>query len=303
MKLQQLVEKAAEIRKTTVAVAAADDMEVLEAVVQAVKMNIADFLLFGNKNQINDYLETISQGISKNSSVRVYHAHSAQSSAELAVKAVHRNDAEVLMKGNVPTAVILKAVLNKDYGLRTSSVLSHVAMFEISGYDRLIFVSDAAMNIAPDLSQKVQILQNTVAVARSLNVRNPKVACLAAIETVNPAMSATMDAAILSQMNTRGQIKDCIVDGPLSLDVSISPIAARHKGIESDVAGVADVLLVPSIEVGNVLYKSLVYFSNAKVAAIIAGAKAPIILTSRADSAESKLYSLAMAICSTSLNE
>lgn len=202
------------------------------------------------------------------------------------------------MKGNVPTATILKEVLNKEYGLRTGSVLSHVAAFEVPDYDQLIFVTDAAMNVAPDLNQKVQIVQNSVQVARALGIEMPKVAPLAAVEVVNPTMQATVDAALLTQMNNRGQIKDCIVDGPLALDNAVSALAAEHKGIKSEVAGQADILFVPTIEVGNVLYKSLIYFAKAKVGAIIAGAKAPIVLTSRADSAESKLYSLALAVCS-----
>jgi phosphate butyryltransferase len=206
------------------------------------------------------------------------------------------------MKGNVPTAVLLKAVLNKEFGLRTGHVLSHVAAFEIPDYNRLIFVTDAAMNIAPDLNQKVQIVKNAVNVARSLGIECPKVAPLAAVEVVNPDMQATLDAAVLTQMNARGQIQNCQIDGPLALDNAVSAFAAEHKGIVSEVAGQADILLVPTIEVGNVLYKSLIYFAKAKVGAVIAGAKAPIVLTSRADSAESKLYSLAVAVCSANHN-
>lgn len=301
MGLQQLVIKASEMEKTTVAVAAANDAEVLEAVVKAVNLHIAEFLLYGEKEEIIDKLETISPGITKDRAIKIIYANSPQSASELAVKAVHRNDAEVLMKGNVPTATILKAVLHKEYGLRTNNVLSHVAMFEIPGYDRPVYITDAAMNIAPDLNQKVQIIENSVKVARALGVNKPKVACLAAVEAVNPSMVATLDAAALTMMNARGQIKNCVVDGPLSLDLSISAFAAKQKGMHSNVAGEADILLVPTIEVGNILYKSLVYFSSAKVGSIIAGAKAPIVLTSRADTAESKLYSLAMAVCTTSI--
>jgi phosphate butyryltransferase len=155
------------------------------------------------------------------------------------------------------------------------------------------------MNISPDLSQKAQIINNTVTIAKKIGIENPKVAPIAAVEVVNPAMPATIDAAALTVMNRRGQISGCIVDGPLALDNAISELAAEHKGIHSEVAGNADILLVPTIEVGNALYKSLVYFANAKVGAVIAGAKVPIVLTSRADSAESKLYSLALALCST----
>lgn len=177
--------------------------------------------------------------------------------------------------------------------------MSQIAAFEVAGFDRLIFVTDAGMNINPDLPQKVQIIQNAVQIARSVGVVMPIVAPLAGVEVINPNMQATLDAAALTAMNRRGQIKNCIVDGPFALDNAISIDAAKHKRIAGDNAGKADILLVPTIESGNILYKSLVFFSNAKVGSIVAGAKAPIVLTSRADSAESKLYSLALAICSS----
>lgn len=232
--------------------------------------------------------------------IEVIAAQSSAEAAELSVKAVRNGEADVLMKGNIPTANILKAVLNKEWGLRKGSVLSHVATFEVPNYNRLIFVTDAAMNIAPDVTQKAAIIQNTVEVALAIGIDLPKVAPIAAVEVVNPAMQATIDAAMLTQMNRRGQIKNCVVDGPLALDNAVSQIAAEHKGIVSDVAGKADILLVPTIEAGNVLYKSLVYFADAKVGAMIAGAKAPIVLTSRADSAETKVYSLALAVATAS---
>jgi phosphate butyryltransferase len=299
MELESLIKKATQFSGKTVAVAAAEDEEVLEAVIEAVKRKMANFLLFGDHEKIMELLQQKNASEFLHSSVQIVHAFSREKAAELAVKAVHSNEADVLMKGNVPTATILKAVLNKEYGLRTGKVLSHVAVFEVQGYDRFIIVTDAAMNIAPDLEQKVQIINNAVDIARSIGIEKPKVAPLAAVEVVNPAMQATLDAAALVQMNRRGQIKNCMIDGPLALDNAVSPIAAEHKGIVSEVAGHADILLVPAIEVGNVLYKSLIYFANAKVGAVIAGAKAPIVLTSRADSAESKLYSLALAICSS----
>ncbi|MGG4490117.1 phosphate butyryltransferase [Metabacillus idriensis] len=296
MNLEDLLEKAAQLENKTVAVASAEDPEVLEAVLEASERGLAEFILFGNKEEIEIMLQERSAHSEK---VKIIHARSVEQAAEFAVKAVFQNEADVLMKGNVPTAIILKAVLNKEYGLRTGKILSHVAVFEVPGYDRYTIVTDAAMNLAPDLEQKKQILANSVMVAKKIGIDLPKVAPLAAVEVINPSMQATLDAAALTQMNRRGQIKDCIVDGPLALDNAVSLDAAEHKGITSEVAGQADILLVPTIEVGNVLYKSLMYFANAKVGAIIAGAKAPIVLTSRADSAESKLYSLALAICSS----
>ena len=296
MNLEDLLEKAARLENKTVAVASAEDAEVLEAVIEASERGLANFILFGNKEEIEIMLQERSTDVNKFS---IRHARSVDQASEFAVKAVFQNEADVLMKGNVPTAVILKAVLNKEYGLRTGKILSHVAVFEVPGYDRYTIVTDAAMNLAPDLDQKKQILENSVMVARKIGINIPKVAPLAAVEVINPSMQATIDAAALTQMNKRGQIKDCIVDGPLALDNAVSFEAAEHKGIKSEVAGQSDILLVPTIEVGNVLYKSLMYFANAKVGAIVAGAKAPIVLTSRADSAESKLYSLALAICSS----
>ncbi|WP_053367068.1 phosphate butyryltransferase [Bacillus sp. FJAT-27245] len=293
MFLESLIGKAVENGKKTVAVAAAGDHEVLEAVSLAVKRNLANFLLYGDREQIESMY-----GSSSDRSISIIHSPDPQKAAENAVKAVSSGRADVLMKGNVQTSVILKAVLNKEFGLRTGKILSHTAAFEIEGYDRLILVTDAAMNIAPDLEQKAGIIRNAVALAKSIGVDNPKVAPLCAVETVNPAMHATLDAASLSAMNRRGQIVGCIVDGPLALDNAVSALAAEHKGICGAVAGKADILLVPSIETGNVLYKSLVYFAKAKVGAVICGAKAPIILTSRSDSSESKLYSLALALCS-----
>ncbi|MDM5235875.1 phosphate butyryltransferase [Bacillus cereus] len=298
MKLEHLIDQAAGQPKKTVAVAVAEDHEVIEAVAKAIQLQLAQFRLYGNQEKIMGMLQE--HGLQTSEHIEVIAASSSAEAAELSVKSVRNGEADVLMKGNIPTANILKAVLNKEWGLRKGSVLSHVAAFEVPNYDRLIFVTDAAMNIAPDVTQKAAIIQNTVEVAQAIGIELPKVAPIAAVEVVNPAMQATIDAAMLTQMNRRGQIKNCIVDGPLALDNAVSQIAAEHKGIVSDVAGKADILLVPTIEAGNVLYKSLVYFANAKVGAMIAGAKAPIVLTSRADSAETKVYSLALAVTTAS---
>ncbi|WP_210365862.1 phosphate butyryltransferase [Bacillus sp. REN3] len=300
MELELLLKKASQAGRKTVAVAAAEDAEVVEAVAEAVNHNLADFLLFGNDEEIKRIISSEHRELLDHDAIKIISARDTNIAAEMSVKAVKSDEANVLMKGNIPTASILKAVLNKEYGLRTGAVLSHVAVFEVPGYDRFTIVTDAAMNISPDLEQKVQIVKNAVKVAQSIGIEYPRVAPLAAVETVNPAMQATLDAAALSMMNKRGQIKGCIIDGPLALDNAVSKTAAEHKGISSEVAGMADILLVPAIEVGNVLYKSLIYFANAKVGAVIAGAMAPIVLTSRADTAESKLYSLALALCSAS---
>ena len=201
------------------------------------------------------------------------------------------------MKGLIPTADFLRAVLNKEVGLRQGKqVLSHVAVMEIPGREKLLFMSDGAMNMRPDLPQKVQILKNVVHVAHALGFEKPRVAALAAVEVVNPDMPETVDAAALTKMCERGQIKGCIVDGPLALDNALSEEAAHHKGIVSEVAGRADVLMVPEIISGNILYKAVTFLAQGAVAGVVIGAKAPIVMTSRADSSAAKLQSIALAV-------
>lgn len=300
--LNEIVEQISlEVKRNDVAVAAAADMEVLEAVNMAITRDIASFSLFDEEAKLKAMISDHYPQLLNHPKVRLVNVKGAVQAANAAVKSVFVKDSNVLMKGHIPTAVLLKAVLNEDYGLRTGNILSHVAAFEIEGFERLIFVTDAGMNITPDLKQKAQIIRNAVQVAQSTGIDNPVVAPLAAVEVVNPAMQATLDASALTAMNQRGQITGCTVDGPLALDNAISTIAAEHKGIVGATAGKADILVVPNIESGNILYKSLVYFANAKVGGVIAGAKAPIVLTSRADSAESKLFSLALAIKSSAI--
>lgn len=299
--LTQLMDEISVEAEHTVAVAAAADFEVLKAVSVAVERNFAFFRLYDDEARLKKMIHADFPHLIDHPKIKVLHAAGPAQAAEQAVKSVYINDSNVLMKGHIPTAVLMKAVLNRNFGLRTGKILSHVAAFEIPGFDRLLFITDAGMNINPDLQRKAQIIQNAVQIAKSVGVIKPIVAPLAAIEVINPAMHATLDAAALAAMNRRGQITDCIVDGPLALDNAISINAAKHKGISGDTAGNADILLVPNIESGNILYKSLVYFSKAKVGGLIAGAKAPIVLTSRADSAESKLYSLALALRSSNI--
>ena len=208
---------------------------------------------------------------------------------------IHDHEGDLLMKGKVGTSDMLKSVLNKDYGLRTGKLLSHFAYFEVENYHKLIAVTDVAMNIAPNLTEKIAILNNAVKVLNNLGIGRPKVAVLGAVEKVNTEMKATLDAALLSKMNQRDQIQNCIVDGPLAFDNAVSLESARHKEIKSEVAGDTDLLLMPDIEVGNVLYKSLVFFAKAKVASMIVGASVPIVLTSRSDSDQAKFDSILLA--------
>lgn len=218
--------------------------------------------------------------------------------AREAVRAVRDGEAHLLMKGLLQTATIMKAVLHKEEGLRTGRALSHAAAFEIPGWHKLVFITDAAMNVAPDLARKADIIRNQVIMARALGVERPKVACLAAVETVNPDMQATLDARALQEMAERGELGDCDVQGPLALDLAVSPEAGATKGITGPVVGDADILLAPAIEAGNMLYKGLVYFAKARPAGLIMGARCPIVLLSRADSAHSKLMSIALAVLS-----
>jgi phosphate butyryltransferase len=304
MNFDQLIEEATQKSRQTIAIAAAAAPDILEAVAKAIEVGLANFLLFGNKSKVESILKEDHPGLIENKGIEIIHTETDEEAAFFAVKAVREKKARVLMKGNLSTSIILKAVLNKENGLRSGKLLSHVAVFEVPNYKKWILLTDAAMNIAPDLEQKAEIIRNAVSVANAIGIITPKVAPLAAVEVVNPAMDATLGAAVLTQMNRRGQIENCIVDGPLALDNAISALAAEHKGVKGEVAGNADILLVPAIEVGNVLYKSLVYFANAKVGAVLAGAAAPIVLTSRTDSAESKLYSLALAVKSvTNFND
>jgi phosphate butyryltransferase len=229
------------------------------------------------------------------SGIRMIHEPDTEMAVEIAVKMVRSNQADILMKGKVGTSSLLKAVLNKEWGLRSGSLLSHFAIFEVEAYHKLIAVTDVAMNIAPNLQEKISIVNNSVACLNKLGIDMPKVAVLGAVEMVSENMQATLDAALLSKMNQRDQIKHCIIDGPLAFDNAISLESANHKGIRSEVAGDTDLLLMPDIEVGNVLYKSLVFFAHAGVAAVILGATAPIVLTSRSDSDQAKYYSILLA--------
>lgn len=292
MKLIDVIHSTAALPKRRISVAQAADEDVLKAVLQAQAKGIADFILIGDQERIRIVLQELGGSVEH---FQIQQASSAKQACQLAVQLVAQGQADIVMKGHVPTAELLRAVLDKEKGLRTSQLISHVAVFEVEGYDRLILLTDAAMNIAPTLQEKAEIIKNSVRVAHALGIQCPKVAPICAVEVVNPNMPSTLDAAALSLMNQRGQLTGCTVDGPLALDNAISIEAAEHKRISSAVAGQAEILLVPSIETGNALYKSLVYFAKAKVGAMIVGAQAPIILTSRADSDEAKLNSIALA--------
>ena len=272
--------------------AAAQDQHSLGAVLRAWKENIIEPILVGDKEMIQSICLMFNADIN---GIRVIHEPDTDKAVELAVRMVNAKQADILMKGKVGTAGLLKGVLNKEWGLRTGNLLSHFALFEVETYHKVIAVTDVAMNIAPDLKDKIAIVNNSVDCLTRLGYIMPKVAVLGAVEMVNENMEATLHAALLSKMNQRDQIKGCIIDGPLAFDNAISLESAHHKGIKSEVAGETDLLLMPDIEVGNVLYKSLVFFAKAKVASIILGASAPIVLTSRSDSEQAKFDSILLA--------
>ncbi|MGB4587927.1 MAG: phosphate butyryltransferase [Clostridiaceae bacterium] len=276
----------------TVAVAAAEDLEVLKAIVKSRDLGLCDAILVGDKKEILRLLEEM--GIEN--PFRIIEEINPVESSKIAAELVRNGEAQILMKGLVETKFLLKAVLDKERGLASGNLISHVSAFEIPGFDRLLFVTDAAMNTYPGLKEKVAITENAVKFVQSLGIETPKVAVICAVEVVNDAMPATIDAAMLSKMNDRGQIKGCLIDGPLALDNALSIEAARHKGIKSPVAGYADILLMPNIESGNVLYKALTFTTESKSGGLLLGANAPVVVTSRADSFESKVNSIAMAV-------
>ncbi|MGM0378684.1 MAG: phosphate butyryltransferase [Bacillota bacterium] len=274
-----------------ISIACAQDKDILKAVKYATQEKIVTPILVGDKEKIENIANDIDFDIKP---FDLYDHKTMKDSAKKAVKLVSSGEADMLMKGLIDTSKILKAALNKEYGLRTGRVLSHVAVFDVEKYHKLLFVTDAAMNIAPSLDQKKDIIENSLEVVKAVDIDTPKVGVICAKEKVVEKMPCTVEADKLVKMNEKGEIKDCIVGGPFALDNAVSKKAAEIKGIKHKAAGDCDVLLCPDIEAGNVLYKSLNFLCNAKSAGMIVGATAPIVLTSRADSDEAKLNSIAL---------
>ncbi len=293
--MDELISKAKMIETSTMVVACAADEHVLEAVELARENNIINGILVGDKEKILQILKSLKIN---SSNYTIIDEKDKVKACQKSVKLVSSNDNYFLMKGLIDTSILLKAALNKEYGLRTKNRISHVSVFEVGTHHKIIFMSDGAMNIAPTLDEKRQIIENSVAIANAVGLNNPKVGILAAVEKVNPQMEATLDAEKLVQMNKDGIIKGCIVGGPFALDNAINKEAAKHKGIKDPIAGEIDILIMPRIEAGNIFYKTMMFLSNAKSASVIAGAKKPIVLTSRADSTISKFNSIALAALS-----
>ena len=293
--LKELFEKARHKTGGCVSVAVAQDLHVLEGVWEASEMGIADFILVGDVEKIEELAKEIDMDCSR---FQLIHETDEQAACAIAVQMVNIGRASALMKGLVDTSLIMKAVLGREHGIRTGKKLTHLAAFQVPSYHKLLFVTDAAINIAPDLKCKQEIIQNAVDAVTNLGITSPKVALLAAKEKVDVNMPVTLEYKELVEMVNQGEIEGCIIDGPLALDNAVSYDSAKIKGIVSDVAGDADILVCPNIESGNILYKSLAFLAMAKNGGVVLGAKRPIILTSRADGSESKLISIALGVLS-----
>ena len=278
-----------------VAVVCAHDEHTLEAVQQAEKDGLVESVLIGDKDQIQVILDKLQF----NKKEAIIHVEGDAACAQRAVALIREGGADFLMKGKIQTADLLSAVVNKEEGLRTGKVMSHVVFNEIPNYHKLLVLTDGGMMMYPDLDKKKEICENAVSTLRTLGYDKPKVAVLAAVEKVNPKMPETVDADALKTMNKSGELADCIVEGPISYDLTMSKESAAIKGFESPVTGDADIVLVPNITVGNVLGKSLIYSAGAKMAGFIVGAKVPIVLTSRGSTSEEKYLSLVLSAAAT----
>ncbi|MGN0974863.1 MAG: phosphate butyryltransferase [Gemmiger sp.] len=288
-----LISRVKACSKKTLAVAAAEDDAVLEAVNGARKEGIADAILVGDEAKIREIAAGLGIDLT---GWRIIDEPDKVQASLTAVKLAHDGEADMYMKGLLDTKTFLKSVLDKEVGLRTGKPLSHVAVFEVKGVKQLLFLTDVAFMTYPTLEDKVHLIENAVSVAHACGIDCPRVAPLAAVEVVNPKMPCTVEADELRRMNEEGKITGCVVDGPLSMDIAIDPEAAAHKGAQDrPAAGRADVLLFPDIQAGNLVYKTLVHTAESKNGCILAGTKAPAILTSRSDSYQTKLYSIALA--------
>jgi len=286
----EIVDRAKGYGPFTISVAVAQDTEVLKVMKMARDIGLAEPILVGNEKLIRPMMKEV--GLEN---VEVINEEDEAKAALKAVSLVRNGEAQVLMKGFVNTSIFMRAVLNKEEGLRTGRLISHMATYEIPGHKKIVFCTDSGINVAPDLEQKKGILTNALMAIKAIGIEKPKVAALAANELVSEKMPITVDAKALADMGARGEIPDCIIEGPMPLDIALDEEIARHKGIDSRISGDVDLFFAPNIEVGNVLGKSWLYFNKAKWAGIVLGATHPIVLGSRGDTAEIKLNSIALA--------
>ncbi|MEL7657108.1 MAG: phosphate acyltransferase [Bacillota bacterium] len=280
-----------EIDKRIIAVAVAQDKEVILTAAEAYQAGIADFILVGDQEKIKEIAEDIDRSFEFN----VIDEKDENEASLLAAELVRKGEADVLMKGLVNSSVFLKAVLNEERGLRSGKSLSHLAAFEIPGQPKLAFYTDGGMNTFPDYEMKKNIVTNALEALKKLGIEVPKVAVLTANETVNPKMPSTVDAAKLTEAGEAGELPPCMIEGPVALDIALSREAAAHKKIESKISGDVDLFIVPNIEAGNMIGKTLIYCANAKMAGVILGGRKPIVMTSRAENAEGKMNSIILA--------
>jgi phosphotransacetylase len=292
-KYEQLLSRCERLQPVATAVAHPCDATSISGVVEAWKRGLMEPLLVGPIAKINESAALARVSLEGLRTFDVPHSHAA---AAKAVELVREGQAEILMKGSLHTDELMGAVVAREAGLRTGRRISHVFIMDVPTYHKVLIVTDGAINIAPTLEDKVDICQNAIDLAVSLGVEKPKVAILAAVETVTSKMQATIDAAALCKMADRGQIKGGVLDGPLAFDNAISAQAADIKGIQSDVAGDPDILLAPDLEAGNILAKQLSFLANADSAGMVLGARVPVVLTSRADSVRSRIASSAVAM-------
>jgi phosphate butyryltransferase len=290
---EEMVEAARQIGPVPIGVAAAHDPEVLKAVGQAQVEGMVRATLVGDWPAVEAY--AAQTGVDLGGATLV-HEPDAHRAAERVVELARNGQADVVVKGQVKTADLLSAALNRHVGIRGRGLLTHVGIFELPGMERLIYLSDSGVVVYPDVYQKLEIINNVVAVARLFGVAEPRVAILAASDTVHPKIPASIDALALAKMAEQGWVEGAIVDGPLGLELAIDPRAAALEESDSPIAGLADVLIVPNVEAGNIVAKGLLYFAHARMAGLVVGARVPIIISSRADSAETRYLSLAMAV-------
>ncbi|MBT3756256.1 MAG: phosphate acetyltransferase [Candidatus Cloacimonetes bacterium] len=293
---EQLITKVKQMKNKTVVIAAAHTSSAIDAAIMAKKENIADSLLVGDKQYIDKYLHKNSPEF-ENYFMIIDTGEDLELAASESVKAIRDGKAEILLKGKCATAILIKAVLNKENGLRTGENLSDVLVYEHP--EKLVLMSDGGINLYPGVKEKISIIKNAVKVGHALDNLKPKVALLAAVEVVNTKMPATVDANTIKEMYKNDKIDDCIVEGPIAFDGAVSKMAAKEKGIESEVGGDADVLVVPNIEAGNIFGKALTYYCKYRVAHVVMGAKVPILIASRVDTAETKMLSIALGVLSS----
>jgi phosphate butyryltransferase len=291
--LDELVEAARAQGPVRIAVAAGHDPDVIEAIKRASEIGLAEGIFVGDSEKIRSLAKTVGFDVPPE---HLLDEQDEAAAARKAIALIRQGEAALLMKGKVGTATLIRAVLDRESGLRTGRLLSQVIVFQAPGIDRLMLMSDAAINIAPTLEQKADICRNAIEVAHAIRIEKPNLALLCALEFVNPDMSATVDAAALTMMNRRGQLSGAYMEGPIALDVPLSRFAAERKRVDSPLVEDTDIFIAPDIEAANILYRAILYFAKGESGGIVAGAKVPLVLLSRAETPETKIRSIAIGI-------